>query len=692
MKDYDEFYISRRLKLRQKIGFLSGGLKAVPLFLNDGKKKYPNLITYSNNTHIMGGSYIWVWDGNTTISRSGSKIPVYSNPTYMGEYQLFPIMKADGTILMDYFIGKNFGYITIFHRTAQNTIEIDEERTEIFGAGLFEAKINTISISTILAQDLNGNGQLDLLIGENDWSEYKPEIDGKSISWGSEEYVPFDDEGNYLGGLCHGKVHVLKGIGLFDENDEALMNPREREKDQALDMIFGGKSQGIVNEEPQYMFKYEGTIEGIDVYGYSTPCTGDFRNNQTRDLVTGNFIRDITYFKQKSAEKGGESSAFNKLQFEKGEEILEMQGVINTTISIDLNHSGFLDLVIGSENGHIYFAENTGKLNEKGIPIFLEPIPLMQTNPPLKSDILPVPSIGELRKGHLDMICGNGAGLFDYFTDLDFSNKSATHLGEIKEIPRILPPIPQGSIQGPTEIGWGYICSKLFDWTGNGLLDIVFSDTNGDHQVSVNIGDEKQPKFQSPKLIIYKKNNKPLKTVWRVKPALYKHTKTSEINYVCLDDMGFLTMYTKTNDFELGNKRYVRVNGQEKTKLTKKFGGSLGRVKLTFMDWNGNGLPDILMGVPGSHNFRMIKGNEEAEYFPNSRMAIMINDTNDLSAEKWSFKAPRYLYHLDKDKPIYMGNHTCAPEPFSKNGETYIIVGAEDGQFYQFKKEEFEIR
>ena len=655
----------------------------------------------------MGGSYLWQWDGEVTESTSGSKIPVYSKPRYLGEFQLFPIFKQDGTPRNDYFLGKSGTFIQVIHRIDELKFEIDEERSNIFGEGLFETDFKTVNVTKILAQDFNGNGLIDLIIGENDWSEYHPQEDGVSISWGDERYKPFDEKGNYRGGPAHGKVHIYRNVGLFDEDDEPINASEDGE--ELINMVFGPESDEFVETEPYFKFEKVGTIEGVDVYGNSTPAFADYRKDGSLDLVTGNFVRDITYFKQILAPDA--ASTGDKLQtmlkYGKGKKIIEMLGVINYTEAWDLNNNGRMDIIIGSENGHVYFAENPGMLDGEGYPLFLEPLPLLQSDAPLKSDILPVPSIGELRKGHIDMIAGNGAGLFDHFTDLDFQNKTASFKGLISEIPRILPPIPQGSIQGPTEIGWGYICSKLFDWNGNGLLDIVFSDVNGEHQVAENIGDAGCPKFKAPVYIINQDTQLPLTTVWRVKPAIINlkrwiqkngsSTNTKEfaedtLKYICEDDKGYLCIYTKTGSFELGKKQFLRVNEEAKIKLTKKFGGSLGRVKLTFMDWNGNGLPDILMGVPGSHEFLSIPGNEDVGRFSNSNLAIMLNATAKLEADKWAFHAPRYLHHKEKQKPVFMGNHTCAPEPYHHEGETYLIVGTEDGQFYQFNKNEFEIK
>ncbi len=231
------------------------------------------------------------------------------------------------------------------------------------------------------------------------------------------------------------------------------------------------------------------------------------------DLICGNFIHDLTYFINTGFDENNFPTYSSGIRFKK------MPGVINYVESYDFNNDGKLDLLISSENGHIYFVENTGEVdNSLNIPKFSDPIPLLQVNPPLKSDILPVPCISSFKSNRMDIICGNGGGYFDYYSDL----KKPKLIRRLIEIPRILPPYPQGSIQGPSEIGWGYTCPSLFDWNDDGLEDLIFSDINGFHYVCLNKGfriDNNSYQFDSPKEFIDADTSQKIKTVWRSSPS-----------------------------------------------------------------------------------------------------------------------------------------------------------------------------
>lgn len=605
----------------------------------------------------MGGAFYWEQKDRidyseiiTDLRGHGplSKLPYYNEPKRLNIDNIYPFENNQN-------FGVNFdtGFFKIIEREDSLTYRENEELTEKFGIGLLDAKIGTIRVAKIMIKDLNNDGLPDVIVGENDWSDYFP--DGKH--WGSKQYRPFDENNNYRGGPLHGRVYIFQNKGEDHESGDI------------------------------YRFAPKFAIPNIDQYGFCTPAFGDYLNCGRLDLVCGNFIHDLTYFVNTGFDENRFPTYASGINFKK------LPGVINYVEACDFNNDGKLDLLISSENGHVYFVENTGEIDScSGIPKFLDPIPLLQLNPPLKSDILPVPCISSFNSSNSskkDIICGNGGGYFDYFSDFN----KPKFIRRLSEIPRILPPYPQGSIQGPSEIGWGYTCPSLFDWNNDGLGDLIFSDINGVHYVCINKGlnlDRNSYQFDKPKEIIDVDTSQKLKTVWRVRPVAYLHRSgmyKGEISYLCLDEHARLAHFIKKGEFGLKRIGPVLTEKGREITFVNLYGGTLGRIKLCLYDFKNKGSPDIIFGFPIAHNFQDMYGDQKAEYFANASIAIMENISQD---GEFVFKPAHYLIHKKFNQPLGFGHHCCSPEIVEIDKERFLVVGAEDGHLYKFNLSEFD--
>ncbi|MHA1339985.1 MAG: hypothetical protein ACTSRZ_18975 [Promethearchaeota archaeon] len=722
MKNYEEFYKNHRIQLDSKLFYLSAGLQPKFLFVkklkphnlaknsnNNFSHQFPyDLITFTSEKYMMGGTYFWessqinnnlIQTLNTSnyskfyknqiipyIRNNNKKLPIFKPPIKLNIGRIYKceFNLKDSQFDENVFLNFNGEFPQILIRKNKFIFEEDEFLSEKFGIGLLNSNLGLYNIVKISIKDLNHNGLPDVIFGDNDWSEYFP--DGKR--WGDPEYKPFDENNNYRGGKLHGRLYVMINLGEDEKEDNA------------------------------FKFTNPIRIKNIDQYGFCSFAISDFTNSKREDIICGNFIHDIHYFKIEDYDENNISIV------RKPHLIKKMPGVINYVDSIDFNQNGLVDLIISSENGHIYFLENTGKLNKEEVPIFKDPIPLMQLNPPLKSDVLAIPTAANFNYEQTYILCGNAGGYFDLF----YNFPAPKFIRRLTEIPRILPPYPQGSIQGPSEIGWGYVCPVFFDWNNNGLKDIIFSDINGFHYVCLQTSEKKinpkvnledmSPKFDKPVKLIDASSKEPLKTVWRVRPALWKNStgdlnKTGDIYYICLDEDAKLSAYKKVGDFELKKISLVKTVDDVEITFTNKFGGARGRIKLCIYDWTQNGLPDIIAGLPANHNFNQIYKKNKFLHFFGATIVIFENTirtpnptkkNNSMMSEKknienknmnisdfsqFRFKPPRYLIHKSLKKPLYFGHHSCAPEIIQKDSNYFLLVGAENGQMYYFKRDEF---
>ncbi len=665
MPVYETLFKPHRLTLDDGRGPLSAGLSPRVFFSAPASDKSNfDLVTFTSPGYLMGGTYLWQRAGTLRHPETGSPIPYFREGISLPFKSMFPYQGHPG-LGIDYSPGR----FMIYQRegTDAPTFQENEELSERFGIGLFEQQVGSIPSCKLEIRDFIGDGLPDVILGENNWEDYWPraEINGKLVPthWGDPNYKPFDIRGRWRGGRLHGRVFFLQNLG---ENPENLTS---------------------------YKFAAPRALDWIDQYGFCTPVFGDFTGDGLVDIIAGNFLHDITFYKGLGSRKDGIP------QFAKGIPILDqdgltkkMRGVINFIVGVDLTRHGRVDLVIGSENGYITLLENLGESSPNGSPAFAQDYILLQEHPPLKADVLAVPTLTKSRTGSQQVVVGTAGGFFYLFEGID----RPKFVRILDEIPRILPPDPaRGSIQGPSEIGWGYVAPTLFDWDGSGHPDLIFSDINGNHQVCLSYAKNRKiggrgailppPSFDAPVKLTLDPSDQPLQTVWRARPALFRDTK-GVVHYICLDENAKLAHYVKSGPWSLSKRELIHTTAGQEITFTDKYGGTQGRVRMQLFDWDQRDILDLLVGLPGSHNFRQIRGNEKASHFPYATNAILRNRG---TWDRLIFDVPEYLTYKETGSPLSFGHHCCTPTAFEQDEKVKLLVGAEDGQIYLFQREEF---
>jgi len=197
--------------------------------------------------------------------------------------------------------------------------------------------------------DIDFDGDLDLFIGTNYDPTSFPWI-GKIVFY---ENIGFDSDNNPVWELhSNNFLNMDLGNNLFPEFIDI-------DHDDDLD-LFVGNYNGIIhyfeNIGTVYNkdFEYHGTIEDIDIQGYSTPEFIDIDDDDDYDLFLG-CIDGSIYFYENIGDKYSfnfdlQSSNYNNINVDSR----------TTILSVDMDLDNDKDLLIGSGNSNIFYFNNLG--------------------------------------------------------------------------------------------------------------------------------------------------------------------------------------------------------------------------------------------------------------------------------------------------------------------------------------------
>ncbi len=484
--------------------------------------------------------------------------------------------------------------------------------------------------------DLDADGDHDLVVGIDDWGDY---------GW-DDGYTP---QGDCLRGPLRGMVFVHRNRGSDTSPD---YGPPER-------LSAGGRP--------------------LEVYGWPSPCLGDFDGDGDLDLLCGEFTDGFTYFENVGNRQNLKLSAGIRPLDVNGDPLRMSLCMIKPT-PVDWDGDGDLDLIVGDEDGRVALIEHTGTI-KNGVPVFLPPFYFRQKADTLKSGALATPAGADWDgDGDDDMIAGNTSGRILFFENLGgrparFS-APVPLTAEGREIR--FEAGPNGSIQGPAETKWGYSTLSVADWDMDGRLDLVVNSIWGSVRWFRNVGTARQPLLQADRPIEVRWTGTPPKpawtwwtpapgelvTQWRTTPVVVDWTGDGLPDLVMLDPEGFLALFRRER---VGNslvllppvRAFLGPDGQP-LKLSGGPRGKSGRRKLVATDWDGDGRMDILI---------------------NSSNASFLRNTGEKNG-LWTLidQGPVARHRLDA--------HDTQPAlaDIDGDGKKDLVIGAEDGRMYVRKE------
>lgn len=191
------------------------------------------------------------------------------------------------------------------------------------------------------------------------------------------------------------------------------------------------------------------------------------------------------------------------------------------------------------------------------------------------------------------------------------------------------------------------------------------------------------PRFEREQLLYF--NGKPLKTVWRVRPAIVDWASDGRLSYLTLDEDGILASYDRKTETQLVDKVILRWESGEPIRFTEDIGGGMGRMKLCACDWTGSGSIDLLVGT---HGRASIPPGPQGQPRHTTGQAGVILLKNVGKGRDARFAPPVAIRH--KGEPIAVGMHECGVEAvdWKSDGVLDLLVGIEDGSIVWLPRDE----
>ena len=489
--------------------------------------------------------------------------------------------------------------------------------------------------------DFDGDGLQDLIVGVGDWTDY---------GWDN----AYDASGVWQNGPLRGFVYLARNTGSA--------------------------------EKPAYArpSRIQAGNQPIEVFGWPSPNFGDFDQDGDLDLLCGEFLDGFTYFENQGSRTRPAYAAGRRLQTEDGRPlVMDLQMI--TPTAIDWNRDGWLDLVVGDEDGRVALLLHCGLFSSDRLPMFTAPRYFQQQADTLKFGALATPCGFDWDgDGDDDILCGNTAGQIGFFENLSGPTKQLPKWAPVRLLQADGQTIriqagPNGSIQGPAEAKWGYTTLTVADWDGDELPDLLVNSIWGKVLWYRNLGPRESPRLtaaqpvevawtQPQPHLAYgwlRPDGPGLLTQWRTTPVAVDWNHDHLPDLVMLDHEGYLALFPRAlrdgQRILLPPQRVLCDEAGQPLRLNAEKAGRSGRRKLCVVDWDHDGDLDLIVNSENAQLYRQVAAQEG----------------------RWLFRLEANL----AQRPI--SGHTTSPTTvdFDRDGKRELLVGAEDGRLYYLQAE-----
>ena len=351
------------------------------------------------------------------------------------------------------------------------------------------------------------------------------------------------------------------------------------------------------------------------------------------------------------------------------------------------NGTGPKGLIVSSEGG-IFFYRSNQKKNSKGNIVLDAPSHLLQTNPDLYGSSLVVPNLVDWDgDGDLDIISGTSLGHIWFFENVGTNQQPLYQPGvnlKAGGYDIYVQPGYNQDIQGPVETRWGYTCPTVYDWNGDGLPDILTGDSRGKFNIYLNSGTRTKPKLE-PEHPLYL-DGLDIHGTWRVQPGVGKLAGKNA--YIIVDKDDEFHLYWQIDTYNLRDGGKLSIGDSIPIRANFKKGGETGRSKITLVDWDQDGVKDLIVGTPRYASVPQPKTGLPYRLKNNGAAVLFLRNAGTEERPVYEYPVPIRF----KGERINMGQHACAAAAgyIGPGNSLNLIVGDETGRYFFYKREDLQ--
>lgn len=598
----DEVRIYNRALSGDEISQLAAPLKnAPPLVLDQslGARRLDRVKFNHPGLVVDLGVGLWAWPLPMDYDDDGDYDLVVSCPDkpYNGTYWFentqgnvtFPIFKA-GRRIHDALSNPRLSHVDGRpHVLVPGGDFVDPPKNGFTRSGRFPLPANVHSHGVRANQwhlaDYDGDGLRDLIIGVGDWKEY---------GWDD----GYDSEGRWTRGPLHGWVYLARNTGSKPEpkyaKPQKLLaggkpvdvygrpspNPADFDGDGDLDLLCGDFVETFTyfenigtKTQPEYAAGRKLMLDGKPLTVHlcmHTPTAFDWDRDGDMDLIVGQEDGRVMFIAHTGRLEDG-LPVFEAPRFFQQEADYLKYGILATPVSVDWDRDGDEDLICGNSAGNIGFIEN---LDGGSPPRWAAPLDLTADGEVLR-----------IMAGPNGSVQGPCEAKFGYTT---LSVADWDHDGLLDLVVNSIwgKVVWYRNIGTPGEAKLAAAKPVEVQWTGT------------------------PPK---PAWTWWNPQENELVTQWRTTPMVHDLNGDGLNDLVMLDQEGYLAFFERQRrDGQLvllPPNRVFEARGRPLQLSTRKAGGS-GRRKLCLVDWNLDGKIDLLANSRSIEWFENVSADE----------------------------------------------------------------------------------